>query len=100
MARRLPIRSRPGSLFRFRFHLLVTLLGDAMSVRQVATVLFLVGLVALAGCGGGGADLAVVKGKISYKGKPVPHGTVNFLPNDGNKPMATGEIQPDGSYEL
>ncbi|HEY2411855.1 MAG TPA: hypothetical protein VGI40_06420 [Pirellulaceae bacterium] len=73
-----------------------------MSVRQAAAVLFLVGLVALLlpGCGGGSTGLAVVKGKISYKGKPVPHGTVNFLPNDGNKPTGTGEIQPDGSYEL
>jgi hypothetical protein len=52
------------------------------------------------GCGSGGDGLAVVKGKISYKGKPVPNGTVNFLPEDGNKPSATGEIQPDGSYEL
>jgi hypothetical protein len=71
-----------------------------MSVRQAAVVLFLVGLLALPGCSGGSSGLAVVKGKISYKEKPVPHGTVNFLPNDGNKPMATGEIQPDGSYEL
>ena len=52
------------------------------------------------GCSGGNQGLAVVKGKISYKGKPVPNGTVNFLPDDGNKPSATGEIQPDGSYAL
>jgi hypothetical protein len=73
-----------------------------MSVRQAAVVLFLVGHVALSlpGCSGGGAGLAVVKGKITYKGKPVPNGTINFLPDDGTKPSATGEIQPDGSYEL
>jgi hypothetical protein len=73
-----------------------------MSVRQAAVVLFLVGLVALAlpGCSGGGAGLAVVKGKISYKGKPVPNGTINFLPADGTKPSATGEIQSDGSYVM
>jgi hypothetical protein len=52
------------------------------------------------GCGSGGDGLAVVKGTISYKGKPVPNGTVNFLPDDGNKPSATGEIQPDGSFSL
>jgi len=52
------------------------------------------------GCGGSGAGLAVVKGKVTYKGKPVPNGTINFLPTDGNKPSATGEIQPDGSYSL
>jgi len=71
-------------------------------VRSAAVMLFLVGIAALAlpGCGPGSGGLAVVKGKISYKGKPVPNGTINFLPNDGNKPSATGEIQPDGSYEL
>ena len=73
-----------------------------MSVRQAAATLFLVGLVVLTlpGCGPGSGGLAVVKGKISYKGKPLPYGTVNFLPSDGNKPMASGEIQSDGSYEL
>jgi hypothetical protein len=54
----------------------------------------------VSGCSGGSHGLAVVKGKITYKGKPVPNGTVNFLPSDGNKPSATGEIQPDGSYSL
>lgn len=52
------------------------------------------------GCGRGGEGLAVVKGKITYKGKPVPNGTVNYLPADPNKPSATGEIQADGSYAM
>lgn len=52
------------------------------------------------GCTGGSGDLAVVKGKITFNGKPVPNGTINFLPADGSKPSATGEIQPDGSYSL
>ena len=53
-----------------------------------------------AGCNRGGEGLAVVKGKVNYNGKPVPNGTINFLPDDGNKPSATGEIQADGSYAL
>ncbi len=70
----------------------------AKFVRFLLSLGFLVCLIA--GCSGGGEGLAVVKGKVSYKGKPVPNGTVNFLPGDGNKPSATGEIQPDGSYTL
>lgn len=54
----------------------------------------------VAGCSGGGQGLAVVKGKITYKGNAVPNGTINFLPADANKPSATGEIQPDGSYVM
>jgi hypothetical protein len=58
-------------------------------------------LVALpCGCSRGNQGLAVVKGKVTYNGKPVPNGTINFLPIDGNKPSATGEIQSDGSYAM
>jgi len=64
------------------------------------SVLFAIAFSLVAGCGGSGHGLAVVKGKVTYKGKPVPNGTINFLPTDGNKPSATGEIQSDGSYSL
>ena len=51
-----------------------------------------------AGCGPRGEATAIVRGKIIYKGKGVPNGTINFIPAKG--PSATGEIQPDGSYSL
>lgn len=62
--------------------------------------LVIASLICASGCGGGSEGLAVVKGKITYNGKPVPNGTVNFLPDNGDKPSATGEIQPDGTYSL
>jgi hypothetical protein len=52
----------------------------------------------LSGCGGGQPKTAVVRGTVTYKGKPVPNGTVSFIPASG--PAATGEIGPDGSYTL
>lgn len=54
---------------------------------------------AVAGCGGGRLKTAVVHGKVTYKGKPIPQGTVTFIPTV-NGPSATGEIQSDGSYTL
>ena len=66
----------------------------------VRLVLVVGWLLFMRGCGGSGEGLAIVKGKISYKGKAVPNGTVNFLPEDPNKPSATGEIQADGSYAM
>jgi hypothetical protein len=74
-----------------------------MFIARPAAIVILVAamsLAMLAGCGGGAEGLAAVKGKVTYKGKPVPNGTVNFNPVDGNKPSATGKIQPDGSYTL
>jgi hypothetical protein len=67
---------------------------------SLAYVLVTLAICIAAGCSGGNQGLAAVKGRITYKGKPVPNGTVNFLPEDANKPSATGEIQPDGSYSL
>jgi hypothetical protein len=52
----------------------------------------------LAGCGENRPKTAVVQGTVTYKGKPVPNGSVNFVPAEG--PAATGEIGPDGSYRL
>ena len=51
----------------------------------------------LAGCGGGSRTVPV-RGTVTFKGKPVPNGTVTFIPDSG--PHATGEIGPDGSYTL
>jgi len=39
-----------------------------------------------------------VSGKVTYKGKPLTHGTVAFEPDAGRE--AHGEIGPDGGYTL
>jgi hypothetical protein len=66
---------------------------------RFAILLPLLVLVLISGCGSSGLTTAPVRGKITYKGKPVPNGTVTYVP-DGDKPAATGEIQPDGTYVL
>ena len=39
-----------------------------------------------------------VAGKVTYKGQPVPRGTITFQPDQGQ--ASVGEIQPDGTYRL
>jgi len=54
------------------------------------------------GCGsssGTMAPLIQVKGKVTYKGQPLTKGTIRFEPN-GYGRMATGKIQPDGTFVL
>ena len=55
----------------------------------------------VAGCGSSSDQMATssVKGTVTYDGKPVSTGTVMFTPTGGGPP-ATGQIQPDGTYEL
>ena len=73
-----------------------------MQTRPTASLLALAMLMASgAGCGPTDPDQAnilPVSGKVTYKGKPVPKGTVTFH-SDGGR-MATGEIKEDGSYSL
>jgi hypothetical protein len=41
-----------------------------------------------------------VQGKITYQGKPVPSGTVGFVPVDDENRPASGEIAADGTYRV
>jgi len=45
-----------------------------------------------------------VEGRVTYKGQPVTHGTVTFMPRDAAEGTprrpATGAIQSDGTYRL
>lgn len=53
----------------------------------------------LAGCGGDRLRTAPVNGTVTYKGKPVPNGTVTLIPESGG-PSATGEIGSDGKFTM
>ena len=66
-----------------------------LSLRPIVLVVTFI----LAGCGrNDGLITAPVVGKVTYRGKPLPNGTVMFVPGEG--PAATGEISRDGSYRL
>ncbi|MBL8799692.1 MAG: hypothetical protein JNM56_37765 [Planctomycetia bacterium] len=60
-------------------------------------------LLAFSGCGGAAELPAAATGKVSYRGQPLPHGTIVFTPDTirggAGLPVRT-EIQPDGSYRL
>jgi hypothetical protein len=70
----------------------------AKTLHGLALVGFAGAVLALAGCGSDRLKTAVVRGTVTYRGKPVPNGTISFIPASG--PSAAGEIQPDGSYTL
>jgi hypothetical protein len=63
-----------------------------------AFVVLAAAVLPLVGCGSNQMKTAVVRGTVTYNGKPVPNGTVLFVPDSG--PTATGEIGSDGSYRL
>jgi len=50
-----------------------------------------------AGCGDNSPKTAPVKGTVTYKGKPVPQGSIMFQPEEGA--AATAQIK-DGQYVL
>ena len=61
-------------------------------------MLLLMLTVAAIGCGKRGPELAPVTGKVTFKGKPLPFGTVIFMPESGK--TSTGNIQPDGTFRM
>ncbi len=60
-------------------------------IRSLVPVLL--GCLVLPGCGAGQGE---VRGTVRYEGKPLPFGTIQFLPADG-VPRAA-RIEADGSY--
>jgi hypothetical protein len=65
--------------------------------RSIPAACLGVVLLAASGCGPQGPKLAPVRGTVTWKGNPVPYGTVMFQPENG--PAATGEIK-NGAYVL
>ena len=72
-------------------------------IRFLAHALIVMASVPCWGCGASGsgasAPLVSVKGKVTYKGRPLTSGVVRFQP-DGYGRAATGRLQSDGSYTL
>jgi hypothetical protein len=56
--------------------------------------LLILGL-ATTGCGRG---TATVSGRVTYKGRPLPSGTVTIY--DADSSVRTGQIAPDGTYVI
>jgi hypothetical protein len=73
--------------------------------QSVAIALSVSAMVVVLGCSGDDSGLGrryKVTGKVTYKGEPVAHGTVNFLPSKPPPPegrAATGDLK-DGYYSL
>jgi hypothetical protein len=75
-----------------------------MRFRVLASIVLVAPLfISAGGCGSSGASQAAptvpVKGKVTYKGTPLTKGVVTFEPRNSGRP-ATGEIGPDGTFEL
>jgi hypothetical protein len=61
---------------------------------------FLVGSLALAGCGAGDSgNRAEVKGRVTLDGQPISEGAVNLIPIDGDTARVGGPIS-QGEYTI
>jgi len=73
-----------------------------MVTCRVVALAFLV-LAACWGCGpaaGTPPSLIAVKGKVTYKNKPVTTGVIQFEPDGGFGRPASGKLQSDGTFVL
>jgi hypothetical protein len=69
--------------------------------RHVCAFGIIVGLLAFVGCQGAGADRQEVKGSVTFKGKPLAQGTIQFDPEPAgpDTAMAVTSIQA-GQYDF
>ena len=63
------------------------------------TVVLILLLIVLAGCGKGGQQIAPVHGRVTLDGQPLPNADVQFQP-DGSQRPSSGRTDADGRYEL
>ena len=55
----------------------------------------------LSGCGGSsGPTLVQLSGTILFEGRPIPPGTLTFIPKEGEGPTATGLIADAGHFTV
>ena len=54
----------------------------------------------LALCFGCGSKTIHIEGAVTYDGKPIPEGTIEFLPIEGTSGPSTGGVIKDGQYVL
>ena len=66
------------------------------ALRSLAVVGACLATAALCGCGGGASNKATLSGKVTYKGAPVPSGTLTLYPESG--PSYPISLHQDGTF--
>ncbi len=76
------------------------MMGSSRRARPRRAIVAGLGLLVIFGCGGDGLGKRyTVSGRVTYKGAPLPSGTITFLPEDSKARPAAGTIT-DGNYTL
>jgi hypothetical protein len=69
----------------------------SITLRRLTLAALIASSAALGGCGGR-FEMGQVSGRVTYRGQPLPEGTVMFVPEVGLG--AAGGIRPDGTYRV
>lgn len=66
--------------------------------RHWLSVVPLLAVVLLVGCGNSGPPRAKVTGKVTYNDQPLETGTITFVPQTPGHPYGYADIRTDGTY--
>ncbi len=67
-------------------------------MHRASAILFLLLLMPLVGCG---RSKGTLSGKVTYRGAPLPGGTITIVPEKGNAAQTmSGKIESNGTYSV
>ena len=66
--------------------------------RVIAITVLCWTVVWIVGCGPTGPERVVVSGVVTYNGKPIPEGRINFIPKENTAAPMSGAAIQDGQY--
>jgi hypothetical protein len=67
---------------------------------RLSILFLLAAVVTVAGCSESGPPRTVVTGQVTYQGKPLPTGSIMFIPTQGKAKPRTSAIDSTGHYQL
>jgi len=71
-----------------------------ISYRIAAAVICVVSSMIIVGCGSDGPQRTVISGNVTYRGEPIPEGSITFAAKDSSTRTSMAAAIEDGEYRL
>ena len=71
-----------------------------ISYQIAAALIYVVSSMIIVGCGSDGPQRTVISGNVTYRGEPIPEGSITFAAKDSSTRTSMAAAIEDGEYRL